>query len=89
MSPVYLAPHSGSERFTAPNTNPTRLEFILPTPDPGSDLWPNLVWSVATLGRTAGVINQEKCFALEIRVRYRGVRRAIVPDYAHAELSAF
>lgn len=78
MSPLCLTSPvtaSGQERYTSPNTTPTLLEFILPTPDLSSDLWPNLVWSVATSGRALGVINQERCFTLRIQVRLREQRR--------------
>lgn len=66
---------SGRKRYAAPNATPTLMEFILPTPDLSSDLWPNLVWSVATSGRALSIINQERSSTLRIQVRVRAQRR--------------
>lgn len=60
---------SGSVRPAAPRVTPTLLEFILPTADLAGDLWPNLVWTVATLGREVDVINQGRSSPLRIQVR--------------------
>lgn len=59
---------SGNVRPAAPCVTPILLEFILPTADPAGDLWPNLVWTVATLGRAVDVINQGRSSPLRIQV---------------------
>lgn len=72
MSPSCLSSPettSGSVRPAAPHVTPTLLEFILPTADLAGDLWPNLVWTVATLGRAVDVINQGRSSPLRIQVR--------------------
>lgn len=71
MSPSCLSSPettSGSVRPAVPCVTPTLLEFILPTADLAGDLWPNLVWTVATLGRAVDVINQGRSSPLRIQV---------------------
>lgn len=87
MSPSCLSSPettSGSMRPAAPCVTPTLLEFILPTADLAGDLWPNLVWTVATLGRAVDAINQGRSSPLRIQVR-QGTFSALFHSLVNAQ----